>query len=1097
MSLTKTTQTIKQRILLLVMVFITLASSMVPMPVFAHNGYFIKVTYDKGAKKVVGQVVYDDVGSGKLRKAWKMKSIAPLTNPEKSHQEYVVMKDASKKGDDSSNSDDDLGDLGDLKMTFPGKNIKSENGAVNNGGSMDAARAMEISNTLIAELNDYIYAQHPEGFTTFEEFKSAVESARSVGSSTQPGVYVTADGTQVSSGSSSFSKKSSTGRLYLTSMAKGYSTEILESGAKSPLYDPNYGSNDDVINWDNIIALADAHEAIGVYYADAGTDKKPGIMETKIAEFFGSMLLGLQSMLGLYSTNDLVYNQGSRAVGFYGGIMSNDWMTKVVGFHIIFLSIAFSVLVLAIAKLLLQRNLATISTYARISLIDGIKDLIVVMILLGLLFPIISVLIRVNSNIVEIMAGTAPAYSVLGTSGAGGDFNNMSGIIVMFFYFFISIYLNIVFIIRAVTLAFLIATAPLFVMAIAFGNTGKNMFVGWVRELIANIFLQAFFAFIISFFMNIQSSTRVLENLIIAFSLIPLSGIFKGLILGQGGGATTQIAGRAAAQGTRAGAGLALGAGSLALAGGMATGKGLKNLGPKVSEGVTNVRKGLSNFGNAMGSAAFGDRDIENNSSHNMRPPTPPTKNPTTQDGIHKTGSGPENENYKRMMNEEQQTSTSKPVGDTLTYEEALADANNRNTEDTQPIPPINSVSPPINNPVNNPVSNLNKNTNPTRSTNVNGQASPSNKPDNGAAAKGMAFGTAAQQFTAKPQEISQQNEPNTTKGQRPIDATGAGIMYQQQNNERGYEQNSSANTTSTQGAKEQINRDKEALGRLTPEQLERFGANYDPNWRDKRRQFITGVGGYIAGSAVGQVGKHIVNSGKDKIQDIKQSPIYQSASQYINGTINQGKAKSNEFKVSANHTNHDIASGIAQFRKDHAGVDRSIRVAQVAGREAYQGAKVVGQGVYKAGKSVNNNVIKPGIKQVPRGIGRTAIGVMSASAGLAYGAENPVFANQSMALAGEKLKPRRLQQFEKNQQIQNQSQNNTMNNNKKSAEYIKKARQYETSGGPINGVNNTPSSSNNINQQRKNYDELKRRREERDQEDWEVSQDNNQYYDQ
>ena len=1063
--------TIKKRLLLLFMVFVMVLSTF-PMSVFAHNGYFIKVTYDKGAKKVVGQVVYDDVGSGRIRKIFKKPST--LLNPEKSHQEYRVAEDAG--GGYGS-----VGNLDDLKLTFPGKELKNENdGVVNNGGSMDAARAMEIANTLVAELNDYIYTLNPNGFNTFEEFKSAVDSAKSAGSSREGGAYATAEAADGST------------RQFLTAMVKGYGTETLETGAKSPLYDSNFsGGESDVINWADLIDIADAHAKIGVYYADAGLDKKPGVIEAKLSEFFGSVLLGLQSMLGLYSTNDLVFNQGSRAVGFYGGIMSMDWMQKVVGFHIIFLSIAFSVLVLAIAKLLFQRNLATISTYARISLIEGIKDLIVVMILLGLIFPIISMVIRVNANIVEIMAGTAPAYSVLGTSGAGGDFNNFAGILVMFFYFFISIYLNVVFIIRAITIAFLIATAPIFVMAIAFGNSGKAMFVSWARELVANIFLQAFFAFIISFFMNIQTSTRVLENLIISFSLIPLSGVFRGLIMGQAGGATTQIAHKAASQGTKAAGAIALAGGALAMAGGGAAAKAVGGNG-SVSEmagkGSMPAAKSLGMNNSVGGNGKNGGLDLGGAPASGPGGPGGPSggsgggdEKPMTSmaDDVYRDVKGPENDNYERLMKEENRAKNINPQANTNMSQgkngkASTANATTTYSSETGSKKPGSNASAAMAGAM----------AGATVVGGINAKKNEHVKPEFEKEVTPPGMDEANFNMKTESDNLNnlQREEIKEDGRSAVIDANQDG-----KNESIGQEYASrmsgigAENTSRTRTAEEEAR----AKEKLSDRERANYGADTNPNWRDSRRQAIMGSA-FVVGS------KKLIDKGINKAKPvITSSPVYQSAAKGAQKVMGNAKATVNTGK-------NYMAGKSQEFQAAHPQAAQNIRKIQAADRKVYakatSTANAVGDKVAQPVKNIASNThqtIKNDggyIRQAPRAVARTVAGVTAASAALAYGGEDAGYANKAMAAANEKLTPRRLQQF----QQENSPTYNKNNSQNDSVKYYEASR-------PLN--NNDYLDKQNVDNSYSNYSgpkygndaqskraEEARARAERDLEDYEAT---------
>lgn len=603
---------LRKRFLFFILSFLLFLSPIIPSFVNAHNAYYLQIVIDKEAKRVVGQVVYDEVG-----KTWgvigKVKEAFNVGKTEASHDEYKLLKEANNSKYSSNPGDP-------MKMTFPTKMVENDK-VINHGGAMDADRATRIANELIPAFNDYLQSLKPEGYATAEEFIQAVKDAGNIASNYKdpesgreyykPDISTTGN-----------NKNNET--IYLFSMIKGYANETLEDGSKSPLYDQEVGEDKefDKITWSDISAYATMNAEQGIFYTNANQNRKGNILETYLVKLLSSISLGLQSLLGLYPVGDLVFNGGARAT-YYHGLMSYDWASKASGFFIIFQSIALLFVNFSVIRLLHKRTLATIIPSERISLQEGIKDLFLTGAVMLMIFPFINILLKINADIVNVLRVMAPNYAFFGLSGGYGvDYNNIGGIILSFVYFFLSIYLNVVFILRAVLVAFLMATSPIFIMSIAFGK--KDYFTLWLKELVANIFIQSLYAFVITFFLSIQSSSRTIEVLAISFSLIPLTKMFRSLIFGDSGGLIERAAG--GAYGGMVGAGL--GAGAAAAMGGVALGSNLANGGGAeiassvggtlsgMKSGISStVNKTVANLKSKIGSSEGGGSSSEGGGS--------------------------------------------------------------------------------------------------------------------------------------------------------------------------------------------------------------------------------------------------------------------------------------------------------------------------------------------------------------------------------------------------------------------------------------------------------------------------------------------------
>lgn len=285
---------------------------------------------------------------------------------------------------------------------------------------------------------------------------------------------------------------------------------------------------------------------------------------------FDGLLSGLESLLGLYNMDELIFNEGTRGgIGFEDGLMHSTWWSIVLKYFTIFQVIAWMAIAIAIVKSLVQVNLGTISSNStqRAQLMDTLVKLVTVGLLLTLCIPIIRLFVQVNNAVVDIFASS---YS--------GDMakmpyspNILVGLVMMFFSFMMSFYTNFIYIMRSITLAILIAMGPFFIVTMAFSK--KNLFESWLKEVVANIFLQSFHAFAFSFlFEAVVAGGGTVERIAVIFAIYPLTDFFRSMVFGSAGNfavSTGKQLGNMAknlttsAVGAAAGAGMGLAAGAI------------------------------------------------------------------------------------------------------------------------------------------------------------------------------------------------------------------------------------------------------------------------------------------------------------------------------------------------------------------------------------------------------------------------------------------------------------------------------------------------------------------------------------------------------
>lgn len=490
----------------------------------AHRAFFLQILIDEGQKLYSANVIKDTsvLESKKTEaKLWKYKGPGVDLN----YGNLEGTRNGKKP----------------MAFTFPPRPYKSAGvlKSKNNATASDQLRVYEIVDTLIPNLNELLLIKN--GGKSFESTNELISCSEALVADMASGGTHNYFGTSVTYGDYKATVSGEDGKTYeyQIKMQKGYLFEFLEDGSKSPVYNKKFKYKGDIgaISIAHIVMQGNYTYIIhGDTSADAMDYSNPGTLELKLSELFASTMASLRSLLGLRSIDELVYNKGITGTSmYYGGIMPQAWMNNAFKFHMLFQALTWLALSLAVIKLLFQRNLATINPAARVSLIEGIKDLLLAGFMLISTFLIINLGININSKIVNVFATTVPDRPMW--SGGNLDFTFFAGILMQLYYLGITIYLNVLYTMRAISTAILIASAPFFIASIAFQGKNKSLFQTWSKELLTNIFMQSFHAFTLSFLLSAQvNSVRGIELAVISFSLIPLTAFFKNLMTGGGGG---------------------------------------------------------------------------------------------------------------------------------------------------------------------------------------------------------------------------------------------------------------------------------------------------------------------------------------------------------------------------------------------------------------------------------------------------------------------------------------------------------------------------------------------------------------------------------
>ena len=277
-------------------------------------------------------------------------------------------------------------------------------------------------------------------------------------------------------------------------------------------------------------------------------------VQTIIGQGLGSDLTGtissVRSLLGLSTMSELVLNMGSRPANYHLGVMSHDMHNIALTVYTLTLMISLTFVGFMIVKMLHQKMLATTNVVAKTTLMEGIKDLAFVAIMLGFFAPLFEMLLELNYLIVRTFSYSSDymhTFTALGNKALSME--SMAGFMVSSMFLSIDMYINFVYLVRAITVSFLFAISPVIIVSYLWSPAQKNLVFGFFRELVGNIFMQSFHAITMTFFSayNMTNMSSI-EALASAYCFVPITQLFRQLVLGNSGGFSEKIGGKLAGQ---------------------------------------------------------------------------------------------------------------------------------------------------------------------------------------------------------------------------------------------------------------------------------------------------------------------------------------------------------------------------------------------------------------------------------------------------------------------------------------------------------------------------------------------------------------------
>jgi len=244
--------------------------------------------------------------------------------------------------------------------------------------------------------------------------------------------------------------------------------------------------------------------------------------DSALSKKFDSLVASLgrkiSNSLGLSSIEELMLNRGTRSF-YYHGIMPSRWMDAARIIYWISLIGSLFVLSYGFLTMLAKRSLANISPTVRADLRTGMLNYGYVMIMQLLYVPLFAAMCILNEKLVELMSSLVAENASFGNITSFG----LLSPILAFVTLGLEISINIQYVIRAIMITICFAMGPVFIATITLDDK-KRMFGIWLKELVSNIFLQAFNALILAFFIMVSfGNIGYFMKVIIMFSFIPIN----------------------------------------------------------------------------------------------------------------------------------------------------------------------------------------------------------------------------------------------------------------------------------------------------------------------------------------------------------------------------------------------------------------------------------------------------------------------------------------------------------------------------------------------------------------------------------------------
>lgn len=510
------------------------------VPANAYSVVHIQASIDLATWEILTGVVRDEVGLTGCSPEWKRMGEQALTDLNKSSDadfnllgqiDVASVASRDKKVANSGLLSGAANLLGFTEekgrvLTFPTDQVKRDSST-----SADMESALAANNAIVFDLNQAFRVYCDREHITKKPDAAAMLTAMNsfMGSVSHSGDYV--------SYYASASGDKMTNYRWRTDKYQGGSEKITWSMLIVEAFTNYSFEGEEAVDSDNVYS------------------GNPNQLTKAMVGFFEGVLDSLRSILGLWSMDELLFNEGWRSSGYVGGIFPMSWEPTIWALFFFMEIIAAMILLVGVAMSVLKQAASTMNTIARIHAMSQIQDMLVCAVALTLLPLALRMVIALSGNLVDIVSAMRPTSIATGNPKtvqemvqrfASGN-NTIGGIIAQCLFFGAQVYFNFFYALRALTTAILIIIAPMMIAMITVSSSRKQTTITWMKELLANILVQPIHTFCITVILLLPTSTHGFDNLIAIYAMIPFTSMIRSLFFGPAGSFADQAASKGAA----------------------------------------------------------------------------------------------------------------------------------------------------------------------------------------------------------------------------------------------------------------------------------------------------------------------------------------------------------------------------------------------------------------------------------------------------------------------------------------------------------------------------------------------------------------------
>ena len=342
-------------------------------------------------------------------------------------------------------------------------------------------------------------------------------------------------------------------------MKKGYHNQSILGNVVGPEYRDIAKDKENLyLTWGQLAIQAAVNSD---YRNQEVVDSATDVM-TLIGQGLGSDLTGtitsVRSMLNLSPIQELILNMGARSTTHYHGVMTQEMYNTAKTVYVLVLVVSLLFLSALIVKMIHQKMISTTNIIAKTSLMEGMQDIMFVGVMLAFFPSIFEILLELNYWIVKTFSFSNEYLLAYGVSASKVlSTESLAGFIVSSMFLSIDVYINTTYLVRAIVVSFLFAISPVLTVSYCWGPMQKKLYFSYMRELVGNIFMQSFHAITMTFFAGYNTTNMSsMEAIASAYCFIPVTQLFRQLVIGSQGGFSESLGGKLAGQLTNTATGM-------------------------------------------------------------------------------------------------------------------------------------------------------------------------------------------------------------------------------------------------------------------------------------------------------------------------------------------------------------------------------------------------------------------------------------------------------------------------------------------------------------------------------------------------------------